>query len=131
MNVSIGTIARTACLALALTNQILSAAGKPVLPIQDDQLESLVTTGLTVAASLAAWWKNNSFTTSPPASNHPAPGGAFSRRPTILPVSASAGAGIFCFWGHEKAPAGPGKRLGAGAGFMQPKGNAFRSSFYH
>ena len=60
--ISIGTIARTACLALALTNQILSAAGKPVLPIQDDQLESLVTTGLTVAASLAAWWKNNSFT---------------------------------------------------------------------
>ena len=62
MNISIGTIARTACLALALTNQILSAAGKPMLPIQDDQLESLVTTGLTVAASLAAWWKNNSFT---------------------------------------------------------------------
>ena len=62
MNISVGTIARTACLALALTNQILSAAGKPVLPIQDDQLESLVTTGLTVAASLAAWWKNNSFT---------------------------------------------------------------------
>ena len=62
MNVSVGTIARTACLALALTNQILSAAGKPVLPIEDAQLESLVTTGLTVAASLAAWWKNNSFT---------------------------------------------------------------------
>ena len=62
MNISVGTIARTACLVLALTNQILSAAGKPVLPIQDDQLESLVTTGLTVAASLAAWWKNNSFT---------------------------------------------------------------------
>lgn len=61
-HISIGTIARTACLALALTNQILSAAGKPVLPIQDDQLEALVTTGLTVAASLAAWWKNNSFT---------------------------------------------------------------------
>ena len=47
---------------LALTNQILSAAGKPVLPIEDSQLETLVTTGLTVAASLAAWWKNNSFT---------------------------------------------------------------------
>ena len=61
-HISIGTIARTACLALALTNQILSVAGKPVLPIQDDQLEALVTTGLTVAASLAAWWKNNSFT---------------------------------------------------------------------
>ena len=61
-NISAGTIARTAALALALTNQILSAAGKPVLPIEDNQLETLVTTGLTVAASLAAWWKNNSFT---------------------------------------------------------------------
>lgn len=60
--ISIGTIARTACLALALTNQLLSAAGKPVLPIEDSQLEQLVTSGFTVAASLAAWWKNNSFT---------------------------------------------------------------------
>ena len=62
--ISAGTIARTACLALALTNQILSATGHPVLPIEDSQLETLVTTGFTVAASLAAWWKwkNNSFT---------------------------------------------------------------------
>ena len=62
MNISIGTIARSACLALALTNQLLPAAGKPVLVIEDSQLEQLVTSGLTVAASLAAWWKNNSFT---------------------------------------------------------------------
>lgn len=62
MNISIGTIARTACLALALTNQILSATGHPVLPIEDAQLESLITSGLTVAASLVTWWKNNSFT---------------------------------------------------------------------
>ena len=62
MSISIGTIARTACLALALTNQLLSAAGRPVLPIEDSQLEALITSGLTVAASLAAWWKNNSFT---------------------------------------------------------------------
>ena len=61
-NITAGTIARTACLALALTNQILSATGHPVLPIEDAQLESLITTGFTVAASLAAWWKNNSFT---------------------------------------------------------------------
>ena len=61
-NITIGTIARTACLALALTNQLLSAAGKPVLPIENAQLEQLVTSGLTVAASVAAWWKNNSFT---------------------------------------------------------------------
>ena len=61
-NISAGTIARTACLALALTNQLLSATGHPVLPIEDAQLESLITTGLTMAASIAAWWKNNSFT---------------------------------------------------------------------
>lgn len=62
MNISAGTIARTVCLALALTNQILSATGHPVLPIEDSQVKTLVTTGMTVAASLAAWWKNNSFT---------------------------------------------------------------------
>ena len=61
-NVSIGTIARTACLALALTNQVLTCFGVQVLPISDDELNNLVTTGLTVATSLAAWWKNNSFT---------------------------------------------------------------------
>ena len=37
MNISSGTIARTACLALALTNQILSATGHAVLPIEDSQ----------------------------------------------------------------------------------------------
>lgn len=62
-NISAGTVIRTACLALALTNQILSAAGKPILPVEDAQLESLITSGITVATSLAAWWKNNSFTT--------------------------------------------------------------------
>lgn len=61
-NITAGTIARTICLALALTNQVLSATGHVVLPIEDAQVETLVTTGLTVAASVAAWWKNNSFT---------------------------------------------------------------------
>ena len=60
--ISAGTIARTAVLLLALTNQILSACGKPVLPIESATVEQLVTTGLTVAAALAGWWKNNSFT---------------------------------------------------------------------
>ena len=60
--VTAGTIARTACLLLALTNQVLSALGKPVLPIESATVEQLVTTGLTVAAALAGWWKNNSFT---------------------------------------------------------------------
>lgn len=61
-NISAATIARTAALALALTNQLLSACGKPLLPIQSDQLEQLVTAGITTAAALVSWWKNNSFT---------------------------------------------------------------------
>ena len=61
--ISAGTIARTACLLLALTNQILSACGKPVLPIESTTVEQLVTAGITTVAALIAWWKNNSFTT--------------------------------------------------------------------
>ncbi|MGN0706541.1 MAG: phage holin [Faecalibacterium sp.] len=61
-NVSAATIARTAVLGLALTNQILSAAGKPILPIESAQLEQLVTAGITCTAALVSWWKNNSFT---------------------------------------------------------------------
>ena len=60
--ITAGTIARTAVLALALTNQILSASGRPVLPIESAQLEQLVTTGITTVAALVAWWQNNSFT---------------------------------------------------------------------
>ena len=62
-NVSAGTVARTAVLLLALTNQILSACGKPILPIESATVEQLVTAGITTVAALIAWWKNNSFTT--------------------------------------------------------------------
>ena len=61
-NVSAGTVARTAVLLLALTNQILSACGKPILPIESATVEQLVTAGITTVAALIAWWKNNSFT---------------------------------------------------------------------
>ena len=61
-NVSKATLARTAALGLALANQILSATGHPVLPIESAELEQMVSTGLTIAAALAGWWKNNSFT---------------------------------------------------------------------
>ena len=61
-NVSAGTITRTAVLLLALTNQILSACGKPILPIESATVEQLVTAGITTVAALIAWWKNNSFT---------------------------------------------------------------------
>lgn len=60
--VSAATIARTAVLALALINQILSALGKPVLPIESATVEQLVTAGITTVTALVAWWKNNSFT---------------------------------------------------------------------
>lgn len=60
--ISAGTIARTACLLLALTNQVLSALGKPVLPIESATVEQLVTAGITTVTALIAWWMNNSFT---------------------------------------------------------------------
>ena len=60
--ISVGTIARTACLLLALTNQVLSALGKPALPTESQTVEQLVTAGITTVAALISWWKNNSFT---------------------------------------------------------------------
>ena len=60
--VSAGTVARTAVLLLALTNQVLSAMGKPLLPIDSAELEQLVTAGCTTVAALISWWYNNSYT---------------------------------------------------------------------
>jgi SPP1 family holin len=57
-----GTIVRTICLVLALINQLLSNAGHAVLPISDEQVETLVTTIITIAVAVWSWWKNNSFT---------------------------------------------------------------------
>ena len=61
-NISAGTIARTIVLALALINQLLTVTGHAVLPITDEQVNTLVSTIWTVAASLWAYWKNNSLT---------------------------------------------------------------------
>ena len=60
--ISAGTLTRTAVLALALINQILSAAGKPLLPIDSAQIEQLISTGFTTVSALVNWWFNNSFT---------------------------------------------------------------------
>ena len=62
MNIKVSTIVRTAILALALVNQLLSACGIAVLPIEDAQVETLITTAATILAALWSWWKNNSFT---------------------------------------------------------------------
>ena len=60
--ISASTLDRAAALAMALTNQVLSAVGKPMLPIESAQLEQRISSGLTGAAALASWWNNNSFT---------------------------------------------------------------------
>jgi SPP1 family holin len=62
MKIKPATIARTVVLALALANQVLSIAGLSPLPIDSATVEPWVTTGLTTAAAVWAWWKNNSFT---------------------------------------------------------------------
>ena len=62
MEITGGTIARTLILFLALINQLLSASGHAVIPIEDATIETLVSTALTIVTALIAWWKNNSFT---------------------------------------------------------------------
>ena len=64
MKVSAGTIARTLCLCLALVNQILTATGHSVINVSNDDINTLISTGFTVASAVIAWWKNNSFTQS-------------------------------------------------------------------
>ena len=61
-NVTAGTIARTACLVLALVNQVLMVLGYKVIDVSDDTVNTLITTAFTIITALIAWWKNNSFT---------------------------------------------------------------------
>lgn len=60
--VSAGTLIRTAALGLALTNQLLSAAGKSVLPIDNAQLEQMI---LPVLPSVQHWPHGGRTTASP------------------------------------------------------------------
>lgn len=60
--ISSGTIARTIILFLALANQFLTMVGMSPIPIEDEQVTTIVSTLWTVIASVWAWWKNNSFT---------------------------------------------------------------------
>ena len=62
MKPSKATIIRTVILALALVNQGMQLTGKSILPIEDENISSVVTFIFTVCASIIAWWKNNSFT---------------------------------------------------------------------
>lgn len=60
-NISKGTIIRTACLILTLVNAGLAIFGKSPLPVDDAMIEQVVSFVFVAASSLAAWWKNNSF----------------------------------------------------------------------
>ena len=57
-----GTIVRTIVLVVALVNQILTSTGHSIIPISDEQIDSIVSILFTIIASIIAWWKNNSFT---------------------------------------------------------------------
>ncbi|MBQ4843829.1 phage holin [Bacillus safensis] len=64
-----GTVIRTVLLFMALINQFLIMVGKPVLPISEDQVTSLVETlylafsmVFTLVTTLVAWFKNNYVT---------------------------------------------------------------------
>ena len=56
------TIIRTIVLIVALINQALTLSGKNPLPFEDDEIVNVLSYAFTAAASLWAWWKNNSFT---------------------------------------------------------------------
>ena len=56
------TIIRTSVLILTLANTLLSAFGKNPLPFSENDIYQAVSAVCTVAATIWAWWKNNSFT---------------------------------------------------------------------
>lgn len=62
LQITSGTIARTAILILALVNQVLTATGHSIINISDENINTLISTGFTIVSAIIAWWKNNSFT---------------------------------------------------------------------
>ena len=60
--IKVETIIRTVVVAVALINQILAICGKDTLPLYESDMVQIITLAATIASSLWAWWKNNSFT---------------------------------------------------------------------
>lgn len=60
--ISKDTIIRTIVLGIALLNQILTMFGINPLPWSEDEAYTITSTIVTAAASIWAWWKNNSIT---------------------------------------------------------------------
>ena len=61
--VSVETIIRTVVLVATLINSVLTMLGKNPLPFSEDDLYTALSAAATIAATVWAWWKNNSFTT--------------------------------------------------------------------
>lgn len=57
------SLIRTIILGVAFVNQFLVAAGHSPLPIEDESVELLISSGFTLAAALWTWWKNNYIST--------------------------------------------------------------------
>lgn len=53
---------RTVLLILVLLNNALSITDKSPLPIENEMVSEVINISFTTIVSLAAWWKNNSFT---------------------------------------------------------------------
>lgn len=62
MKISKETIIRTVLLIVALVNMALNAFGKNTLPFTDDEISEIISVIFMTVTSIAAWWKNNSFT---------------------------------------------------------------------
>ena len=56
------TLIRTVVLILALVNQFLMIKGHSLLPIEETQVNELISVAWVIVSALVAWWKNNSFT---------------------------------------------------------------------
>jgi SPP1 family holin len=62
MNASLGTKVRTIALFVTIINQLLAVFHISPIPFNGDQVGIVVSSILTGAAAIWAWWKNNSFT---------------------------------------------------------------------
>ena len=60
--VSKETLIRTGVLILALVNSVLTMFDKNPIPFSENDIYQIASTICTVAATIWAWWKNNSFT---------------------------------------------------------------------
>lgn len=60
--VSVGSYVRLALLLISVVNLALRSFGADTLPMNNEAVENFVSVVFTAASALAAYWKNNSFT---------------------------------------------------------------------